>query len=317
VTVTTPGGTVEVNVPVPVTNLVTVTKQNRITTTTYTRTLLASLGGFKIAENESPMPQDRVFVTYNYLSDVQGSSRQFGLPQMNTQQFTANGLPATVTTLVPGVVPPNVNVNRELGGFEKSFLDGSVSFGVRVPAFQETPDGSLDHLGDITAIVKYAFYQDRQTGSAFCGGIAVTAPTGPSFTTSVGNINPVFIQPFVGYRAYMDRFFIQGFTSLAVPTDSSIATLLFNDIGIGYEVYRGEPTSPIRSLIPTFEVHVTTPLNDRQATAPVNVPDLVDVTGGIQIGMASRTTLTVGVVVPLTGPRPFAVEGLAQFNFGF
>lgn len=59
-------------------------------------------GGFKTAENESPRPQHRVFLNYNYFNNV-----------------TPAG--------------PGVPLNRSVVGFEQTFLDESSSFGVRLP----------------------------------------------------------------------------------------------------------------------------------------------------------------------------------------
>ena len=55
----------------------------------------------------------------------------------------------------------------------------------------------------------------------------------------------------------LDRFYVQGFTSIAVPTDSVVVTALFNDIGVGYYLYRGDGERFITALIPTVEAHVT------------------------------------------------------------
>lgn len=63
--------------------------------------IVTQYGALKIAENESPLPQDRVFLTYNYYSEVLDS-----------------------------------DFHRETLGFEKTFLGGEASIGLRVPAFE-------------------------------------------------------------------------------------------------------------------------------------------------------------------------------------
>src|SRR5205823_2792588 len=73
---------------------------------------IMSRGAFKIAENESAAPQDRVFVTYNFYDNLNGSLR--------------------------GPDQPRVDLHRETFGFEKSFLDGNASFGMRLPYLQVT-----------------------------------------------------------------------------------------------------------------------------------------------------------------------------------
>ena len=43
--------------------------------------VVPSVRGFKIAENQSPQPQDRVFFTFNYFTDLNGAlNRRFEAP---------------------------------------------------------------------------------------------------------------------------------------------------------------------------------------------------------------------------------------------
>jgi hypothetical protein len=62
---------------------------------------------------------------------------------------------------------------------------------------------------------------------------------------------------------------------------------------------------------------VTTPLETFGPGSPIFVPDIVVLTGGVHFGCFSRSTLTLGVATPLTGPRPFDVEAIVQFNVNF
>jgi len=73
---------------------------------------------FKIAKNESPRPTNRVFLTYNYFNDV---TLGHPIPDLQT------------------------DLNREVIGFEKTFLNGDASVGLRLPFFQvhaSDPTGS-------------------------------------------------------------------------------------------------------------------------------------------------------------------------------
>ena len=45
--------------------------------------------------------------------------------------------------------------------------------------------------------------------------------------------------------------------------------------------------------------------------------DLLTLVGGIQIGLFGPSTLTLGVGTPVTGPRLFDVEAIAQLNWRF
>jgi hypothetical protein len=79
----------------------------------------------------------------------------------------------------------------------------------------------------------------------------------------------------------------------------------------------GTPDSLVRWIAPTAEVHVTTPLTNRTGNPLITVPDLVVLTQGVQIGLGSGTTVNLAVGVPVTGPKPFDVEGIFQLNFRY
>jgi hypothetical protein len=66
-----------------------------------------------------------------------------------------------------------------------------------------------------------------------------------------------------------------------------------------------------------IEAHVTTPLNHRDGAGPIFVPDIVVITGGVHFGLFGNGTLSLGVATPVSGPRPFNVEGFMQLNWRF
>ena len=62
-------------------------------------------------------------------------------------------------------------------------------------------------------------------------GLVITAPTG-GFATSVvvkedriEEVHPVQLQPYVGYLWQKDDFYLHGFASIMVPTDSDDVTV--------------------------------------------------------------------------------------------
>ena len=166
----------------------------------------------------------------------------------------------------------DVNAHREVFGFEKTFLDGNASIGLRAPLFQTTGDSSFKRsdFGDLSVVFKYAFINDCQTGDVLSGGLVVTVPTGePGLPTlDGGSIHDVLLQPWVGGFLACDRMFFQGFSSVVVPTDSRDVTLMLNDIGFGYYLHKGEADSFLTAIIPVTELHVTTPLNHRGVGKP-------------------------------------------------
>ncbi|MBI3408963.1 MAG: hypothetical protein HY040_11485 [Planctomycetes bacterium] len=272
--------------------------------------------GFKVADNESPRPVDRAFFTYNYFNNIQSNG---GFSPASTTQLQG------ITIATPGVAVAgsNLNVHRELFGFEKTLFGGDASVELRLPVFQSqggggTADGFAgDDFGDLTVVMKYALLNDRNSGNVFSVGLAVTAPTGPAINTFEGNINSVLLQPFFGYIWRGGDFYFQGIHSIVFPTNASDVTLFFNDLDVGY-VFTTRSNPYLAFVAPNFEAHVSTPLNHRNAGGAVFASDVVSLTGGVHLGLGSgRSVLSLGVATPITGPRPYDVEAFVQFNFRF
>ena len=249
----------------------------------------------KIADDSSPRPLDRVYVNFNYYNNL-------------------------------GQVPPAgpaISGYVETIGFEKTFWDGNASIGMRLPFLQLVGTGfNNSSVGDLSLSAKYAFINERDT--VLSAGLSITVPTGPCATLPSGNtINPVFFQPFVGLLLNSDGAFLHGFSSIMIPTDSRDVTLWFNDIGVGYWLYRDcTNTRIISAITPTFEVHVNTPLNNRYPGAANNpnvVPfaDDVNLTMGATFFLGDTATLGGAYCLPVTGPRPFCGEVILQFNLRF
>jgi hypothetical protein len=247
-------------------------------------------GAFKIQENESPRPMDRVYFNYNYYSGVDLGTKK-------------------------------VDIQRETFGVEKTFFDGNASIGIRVPLFQNLD--SKDDIGDITLIGKYAFYNDRTTGNVISGGLAITPPTG-NFSmgfdfTKTQNIHSTMVQPFLGGQwAIGSGVFVQGFSSLAIPTDDRDVTYWFNSVGVGYYLYRGGAfNQAITGVVPTLELHVNSPLDHQDDGAPVKLDTIVNLTGGVHIDIYHNAILGLAIGTPLTGPKPYSTEEIASFNWRF
>jgi hypothetical protein len=260
--------------------------------------------GYKMADNQSPRPQDRVFVAFNFFDDL--------------NQPPGSGL-------------HEVKVYREFFGVEKTFFDQNVSVGLRLPLNTITAQGvapvlggTSTALGDLTVFLKGILWQDRRTGSLLSAGLAVTPPNGPSHFAGARfaqSIPTTSLQPFLGFIGNFGRGFIQGFTGTNIPTDSRVTTMYYNDVGIGYFLYRAaDPEALISAVVPTMEVHVNTPLNHRATTAVgslLGTPDVVDLTFGTSIGLGRRALLSAGIVNPVTGPRPYELEVVVLLNVFF
>jgi hypothetical protein len=268
---------------------------------------LYKLTGLKIADNQSPRPQDRFFYSFNYFDNLNASAnKRLNLPIQNLQVY------------------------HQLFGLEKTFLDGNASIGFRVPlntiSFRSTDPnlrgGSSTAPGDMSIFTKYALYSDDR-GNLISLGLQVTVPSGPGGfggNKRYSYFRDTQIQPFLGFIFARDRFYLQGFSSVNVPTMSQDVTLYFNDLAMGYFVYRADdPNRLLTAIVPLAEVHVTTPLNHRgfSATDLAATPDIVNMTFGTNVVMRQRAVLTAAYVTPVTGPKPFNAEFVLLFNLWF
>jgi hypothetical protein len=253
----------------------------------------------------SPRPQDRVFATFNYFNDVNADlNRRLG--------GTYSG----------------VMVYRQLYGFEKTFLEGDASFGIRAPIDTITANSPVQGLaptrtafGRLTPFTKFILWRDETAANLISGGLAVTVPTGPTAYAgapySVG-FRDVSIQPFLGYFFSQGRWYLQGFESIDIPTTSRDVTMIYNDIGVGYFLYQAaDRRALISGIAPTLEAHINVPTNHRGSLRPgdpASTPTVFDFTFGVNFFVSNIGTISTGFVDPVTGPKPFAFEWTFLFN---
>jgi hypothetical protein len=264
---------------------------------------------FKVADNGSPRPQDRVYASFGHFDDL--------FPGANHR---------------PGDSIGDIGLFREYVGLEKTFLGGIASLDIRMPintlvVESRRPDlnGSHTDVGDLSLIFRYALYRDDERDNWLTTGLAVTAPTGPrnlggiTISTIPGREFPhsTILQPFVAYLWNVGDFYLQGFSALDTPTDDRDVVFVFNDIGIGYFVYRTTAPRFLTAVAPAFEVHVTNPTNHlgKETFAnPLQTSNIVDLGLVANLELNHRSRLSFGVVTPVTGPKPFNTEALVQFR---
>ena len=289
--------------------------------------------GFKIADNASPIPTDRVFFSYNYFDGLGGpAGSNGGSTSSNTVNIPGRGVgvpPDTIVTSVrvaPVTVPvSSIDLNREIFGFEKTFLDGNASIEVRLPIFQSSGSAAAgvgaggfvgDNFGDLTTIAKFAVINDPN--GVLSLGLATTFPTGPTVPGPNGNFQAVLFQPFVGFYLPYGDFFVEGFSSVVLSTENHDPTLLFNDVSFGYRVYRNPAAPIVTGVTSVLEVHVTTPLENRDSESlGIVVPDILSFTAGVHVQLGTRSEVSIGCNVPVTGPRPYNAETLVQLNYRY
>lgn len=266
------------------------------------------VGALKIAEGGSVLPQDRVYFRYSYFDEVSYGSQGDGL-----SRFTP--------------------------GFERTFMNGLLSVEMRLPfatdaATHSTANGtsisnsSDAEFGNLTLYLKALLLSGDNY--AFSGGLGLAMPTTDDVTMNLSNGNSLLrvendsvqIQPFLG-GLYMpgDRWFAQGFTQFSFATDNNTVYLnpdgnglqragsfsdtdyFFFDIAIGCFAYRNDNAKCLTAIIPTFELHQTSSLNN---------PGVVS-SGNLQVGNFSGSTSITSAVVGTT----FELNQQSQLTAGY
>jgi hypothetical protein len=287
----TTGARVVTNTPIIVSDPVVVPG-----TVTHTQVIRAPVAGryqgVMITDNDNPRPVDRVYFGYNFLSDLGAS---------------LNGGAGT-------------DLQRQHVGFEKTFLDGDASFGMRLPFVEQYGQGiSSRDVGDLTLVFKYAVYNDRQTGDLVSGGLLLTTPTGGGgviLADGSGTPHSWLFQPWGGFVKTLDRLYVMGVSNLIAPSDGRDPLLWGNSLAAGYWLYRSDSDRLLTGVIPTIEFHSRTPLNHRNPDDLVFVQDQMNITAGVHF-RSPRAILSPAVCVPVMGPRPWSIEAMCFANWTF
>jgi hypothetical protein len=289
----------------------------------YAGFVASGFSDLKIAEGESPRPMDRVFYKFNFYDNL------------NKAQFADPSQPIH-----------SVELYRQVIGLEKTVFDSRFSLGLRLPfntlqadakEFVVTPTLLGDRIGpggpgfsstqfgNVSAIAKAVLWEDHASGSLISGGATISFPTATSRLLAPGVSTVTYLQPYAGFLLQNGNAFVQGFASILLPIVRTEATMLFLDAGAGYVLYRNASARGwLTAVAPTVELHLADPL--RQADGAVRTFGTFDtlqlhndlnLTLGATFELCHRTTLGLGLVIPLTGPKPFDLEALAQLNYRF
>ncbi len=283
---------------------------------------------FKISENVSPIPQDRVFFNYNHFHNaLQGS----------------NGT--------------DLSANRYTLGIEKTFLDGMGSLETRLPIFDgldsTQPDAGAagsrrgTEVGNLAFALKFLLL----TGDswALSGGTTMTVPTGDKYVLLNANstINTlveneaVHLAPFLGFVSQpSDRWFVQSFLQVDVDLNGNYGrtndgagnlvdeavlqdqTLLFLDGSLGYWLKKSKCQNSNELAIAFIsELHYTTTVNDVDSfpnpQGGVGRVDILNATGGLHF-QRGLTSMRVGASAPLrTDEKAFDTEVFVQLVRNF
>ena len=288
-----------------------------------------------VSDNSSPLPNDRVFVDYNFFQNAP-------------------------------IAPGGVSVNRITPGIEKTFLDGTMSVELRAPmaiglnsstAFDGQADDDYYEFGNLTVYTKALLF--ARPNLYVSAGLGITLPTANNSSTytqsgTLAQINnqSVHLLPYLAALWVPNSiFFGQAFVQVDVDTNGN--PVLVDSTGIGggpltvagrYQdqtflrssfsggawLYR-DPSRFISAVALTGEVHYTAivgrddSVTDLSSGVTVSNPtngvgsqndqfNIVNLTLGTHFFFGPKQSLSVGYGVPVTNDRAFDGEARVFYN---
>jgi hypothetical protein len=282
---------------------------------------VAARSQFFVGNNESPQPQDRIFLTFNWYHNV--------------NKDALSRVPENVLIRDHRLIS-KLDVFYETFGFEKTFFGNWVSIGARVPFFQlqqrepkprelgafQIAEG-LDQntIGDASLVLKTVLAYDAISNSLLSGGLVVTLPTAPeikvydAYQPAFGQlgrgISTTIFQPWLGWFLDLGPVYVHGFSSISIPADDDDVYVWFLSGGVGWLL------TPW--FVPTLELHYFGPVNEGSDLyrQPVGAVEQLILTTGFHVPFYDVSTVTLGLSTPLTGPDTYDVGVVAQLNLRF
>jgi hypothetical protein len=285
---------------------------------------------FKMAENTSPLPQDRLYFDYSFYNNVP-------------------------------IADPAISVNAVAPGFEKTFFSGLVSFEMRMPLASTLDDKIYladasgnspgpthisGEIGDMAMAFKGLFLRCQHC--LLSGGLSMTLPTaedtliyGQPTSTSpsvVFDHKSIHVMPFLGMLwTPSPRCFAISYLQFDIDTNGDPVsvdegngltgigryrdpTFMYFDFAVGYWVCkRPSPCYFLTGLAPVFEVHVNQALARGPVLStpggfqiggdingdPLSKISIVDLTVGVHAELCCRTLVTFAYCAPATTDRQF------------
>ncbi len=282
---------------------------------------IAVAGGdrrFKISDNSSPFPRNRIFFNYHHFHNA--------LTDVNLT---------------------NQNLDRYTFGLERTFLDELASVELRIPfagglaSVQDTNSTNTTNttFGNMSLTVKGLLAANDT--SALSLGLSMGFPTGSNALIKANDENKIefindsfYLQPFLGYfRQTDERVFHQAFLQFDFDTSGSelrhyyndgtdydasqvySQTLMYVDYQLGWWCYqanrdkgiqKSNPFQQIQAIAPIIELHYTTTLEDldsgEQGTSTIvqNARrDILNLTGGLFFQLSDTGSLKLSAAAPL------------------
>jgi hypothetical protein len=304
-------------------------------------------GRYKISDNYSPLPRDRVFFNYHHFHNA-----------------------------VEDIAGTRNNLNRYTFGLEKTVFNKRASLEIRIP-FASGLDSNqfltagagqtATEFGNIMLAAKTLAYKTDQL--AFSFGLGVTLPAAGDARVVLDGVNlarpaiydirneAVYLQPFLGMLyAPDDRLFVQGYAGVDFDANGNGVTFteidpngstpntfqdsgnyrsqhfLLLDLSIGYWAYRNRCASGITGMAPIVELHYMSTVNATDSyvvdgnflgedgiTNSYNRMDILNITGGLHFAIEDLSSLRVIASAPLRDDEEafFDAEVAVQFNRRF
>jgi len=289
----------------------------------------------KIADNNSPMPRDRLFFAYNDFNNAIPLFGPGGTSLMGADRYTP--------------------------GFEKTFWGGLASFELitpvanaqnsRIELYSTQGTARQTEFGNLSMALKFLAW--RRENLAISGGLGLNLPTAPEAIVSANGQRLFTVKNqathLLPYGAALwtptERTYVQGFLQVDVAANGDAVlvadgsasgplneqTLLYADLSMGYWLLNNPNNRYVTGIIPTLEFHYTTALNNADYVTvqtgssvfpyilgnQLNRFDVMNVTAGTHIRLGGLSYLTVAGVFPL-GERPeqrqFDSEVVVLFN---
>ncbi len=285
----------------------------------------SAIGRVKLADNNSPMPRDRVFFDYNFFHNT-----------------SLNG----------------IDVNRYTPGFEKTFLDGMGSFEFRMPmagtldsdvvinsVTGDNPTGLNGEFGDLFFGIKALLAATDRC--AISAGLGLTVPTAEDVRVGLDDGTPlaliendaVYVSPYAAILLTpSSRVFFQGFVQLNVDANGNPVfsnrlgnglqpegrlneqTSIFLDASLGHWLFRDFSRGP-RGVALMLEAHYSATIQDadtiRSDVFQIGDPradfDVLDLTIGAHV-LLGQSVFTIGYSAPVTDDQGFDGEIRAFVN---
>jgi len=261
----------------------------------------------RVSENNSAVPQDRIFFNYNFLNDV-----------------------PVAKDLLANARDYDGDLSHYELGLEKTLFDGDVSIELLLPFAYLPPSdysravgvqSSQIELQNIAFGLKGVLW--RNDRSIISVGTRIEAPTREDVVNlSIGYTTPRDVWAVTPYLAVLHNFnddlFFQTFASYRLQTDDfthiNRATREPNyldlDAQVGYWLYRNQGGQGLTGMQAKFELHYTGTFEPYSPSQSVNglrgETDQLNLTTGFTALLNNRTTVSLGMVLPIREGSSFS-----------